>query len=164
MAAPKAKSPTQSEALDREISRLDIRGYTHAEIAATLDISRPAVSARIKRINARAITDRQDHIAKELRTLDEALREALDAWEASKQTVEIVTVEKRKGADKISKRTEGQSGNPAHLANAIRISESRRKLLGLDAAARTVQTSLTAEQIAALSDAELEALHAKLSG
>lgn len=164
MAAPKAKSPTQSEALDREISRLDIRGYTHAEIAAQLGISRPSVSARLKKINARAVTERQEHIARERRTLDTALQEALDAWERSKEDAEVVTVERRKGGDKVIKRTEGRAGDAAFLQAIVRTSESRRKLLGLDAPAKSLGATLTAEQLAALSDEELEALYAKLRG
>lgn len=164
MAAPKARTPTQSEAVDREISRLDIRGYSHAEIAATLDMTRSAVSHRLKKINARALADRADHIAKELRTLDDAMREAVDAWKRSQTDAIITVVEKRKGGDRISKRTESTVGDAAFLALIPRISESRRKLLGLDAATKAVQATLTAEQLAAMSDEELEALYAKLNG
>jgi DNA-binding CsgD family transcriptional regulator len=164
MAAPKAKTPQQSEAMDREINALDIRGYSHAEIAERLGISRPSVSARIKKLNARAHTDREAHIARELRTIEEALREALDAWEASKADSVVVTAERRGDVERITRRTEGQTGNPAHLANAIRLGESRRKLLGLDAPVKGMGVTLTAEQLAALSDEALEALYAKLSG
>jgi DNA-binding CsgD family transcriptional regulator len=164
MAAPKAKTPQQSEAMDREINALDIRGYSHAEIAERLGISRPSVSARIKKLNARAHTDREAHIARELRTIEEALREALDAWEASKADAVVVTAERRGDVERITRRTEGQTGNPAHLANAIRLGESRRKLLGLDAPVKGMGVTLTAEQLAALSDKALEALYAKLSG
>lgn len=163
MAAPKAKTPKQSEAMDREINALDIRGYSHVEIAERLGITKSAVSHRLKKLNARALADRQDHILKELRTLDTALAESLDAWEKSKQACEVVIVERRKGSDNVTRRTEGQTGNSAHLANAIKISESRRKLLGLDAPARGIGVALTADQVAALSDDELEALYVKLS-
>ena len=136
MAAPKAKTSQQSEALDREINLLDIRGCSHAEIAERLGISRPSVSSRLKKLNARAIIDRAERVAQELRTLDTLLSEAMDAWEASKADTEIVTVERRKAGDKVVRRTEGQTGNPAHLTNALKAAESRRKLLGLDAPAR----------------------------
>ena len=81
MAAPKATTPNQSEALDREINALDIRGYTQAEIAAKLGIAQQSVAARLKKLNARAVTDRAERVAQELRTLDTLLTEALDAWE-----------------------------------------------------------------------------------
>ena len=164
MAAPKAKTSTQSESLDREINALDIRGYSPTEIAKKLDITPRAVQYRLKRLNARALLDRTEHLTKELRTLDTALQEALDAWERSKEDSEVVTVERRTGKDRVIKRTEGQSGNPAHLANAIRISESRRRLLGLDAPTKNIGATLTPEQLAALSDEEFEALYAKLRG
>lgn len=115
---------------------LDLRGYSHAEIAERIGVDRSAVSHRIKKLNARARLDREEHIARELRTLDTALQEALDAWNRSKEDNEVVTVEGRDGKNRITKRTEGQSGNPAHLGNVVRISESRRKLLGLDAPVR----------------------------
>jgi DNA-binding MarR family transcriptional regulator len=164
MAAPKARTPKQSEAIDREINMLDLRGYSHTEIAERIGVDRSAVSHRLKRLNARALLDRTEHLTKELRTLDTALQEALDAWERSKEDSEVVTVERRTGKDRVIKRSEGQSGNPAHLANAIRVSESRRRLLGLDAPTKNIGATLTPEQLAALSDEELEALYAKLRG
>jgi DNA-binding MarR family transcriptional regulator len=150
--------------MDREINALDIRGYTQAEIAAKLDITQQSVAARLKKLNARALTDRAEHVARELRTLDDTLREALDAWERSKADAVAVTVERRGESERATKRTEGQSGNPAHLANAIKASESRRKLLGLDAPGKGVGVTLTPEQLAAMSDEALEALYAKLAG
>jgi predicted transcriptional regulator len=136
MAAPKATTHSQSDALDREINALDIRGYTHAEIATKLNITRQAVSARLKKLNARAITDRAERVAQELRTLDTLLGEALDAWEKSKDPLTTTTVSNDSSKSKGMRRTEEQTGNPAHLANALKAAESRRKLLGLDAPAR----------------------------
>ena len=162
MGANKARTPKQSEALDREINALDIRGYTGAEIARRLEITPSAVSQRLKKLNARAITDRAERVAQELRTLDTLLSEALDAWEKSKAASETVTVEKVGGKDKVNRRTETQTGNPAFLTEARKTAESRRKLLGLDALAKEVNLSLTPAQLAALSDEELEALYAKL--
>jgi DNA-binding CsgD family transcriptional regulator len=110
MAAPKATNKTQSDAIDRQINDLSVRGRTQTEIAAAVGISQQAVAARLKKLNQRAVADRDAHIAHEVRTLDLVQRQALDAWDAEPL--------------------------PAHLANVIRISESRRKLLGLDAPAR----------------------------
>jgi predicted transcriptional regulator len=131
-----AKTPKQSEALDREINALDIRGYTGAEIARRLEMTPQAVSARLKKLNARAITDRAERVAQELRTLDTLLTEALDAWEKSKEPLTTTTVSNDSSKSKGMRRTEEQTGNPAHLANALKAAESRRKLLGLDAPAR----------------------------
>jgi predicted transcriptional regulator len=164
MAAPKATTHSQSDALDREINALDIRGYTHAEIATKLNITRQAVSARLKKLNARAVTDRAERVAQELRTLDTLLGEALDAWEKSKEPLTTTTVRNDSSKSKGMRRTEEQTGNPAHLANALKAAESRRKLLGLDALAKEVNLSLTPAQLAALSDEEIEALYVKLVG
>jgi predicted transcriptional regulator len=164
MAAPKARTPKQSEALDREINALDIRGYTQAEIATKLGLAQQSVAARLKKLNARAITDRAERVAQELRTLDTLLTEALDAWEKSKDPLTTTTVSNDSSKSKGMRRTEEQTGNPAHLANALKAAESRRKLLGLDAIAKEVNLSLTPAQLAALSDEEIEALYVKLVG
>lgn len=110
MAAPKATSKTQSDALDRQINDLSVRGYSLSEIAAEAQITKQAVAARLKKLNAQARVDRDAHIAHEVRTLDLVQRQSLDAW----------------GAEPL----------PAHLANVIKASDARRKLLGLDAPAR----------------------------
>ena len=164
MAAPKATTPNQSEALDREINALDIRGRTPSEIATVLNLSVRAVQYRLKKLNARAVTDRAERVAQELRTLDTLLSEALDAWEKSKDPLTTTTVSNDSSKSKGMRRTEEQTGNPAHLANALKAAESRRKLLGLDAIAKEVNLSLTPAQLAALSDEEIEALYVKLVG
>jgi predicted transcriptional regulator len=164
MAAPKATTPQQSDAIDRQINALDIRGRTHAEIAEAVGLTRSAVSHRLKKLNARAVTDRAERVAQELRTLDTLLTEALDAWEKSKDPLTTTTVSNDSSKSKGMRRTEEQTGNPAHLANALKAAESRRKLLGLDAIAKEVNLSLTPAQLAALSDEEIEALYVKLVG
>jgi hypothetical protein len=164
MAAPKATTPNQSEALDREINALDIRGRTPSDIATVLNLSVRAVQYRLKKLNARAVTDRAERVAQELRTLDTLLSEALDAWEKSKDPLTTTTVSNDSSKSKGMRRTEEQTGNPAHLANALKAAESRRKLLGLDAIAKEVNLSLTPAQLAALSDEEIEALYVKLVG
>jgi DNA-binding CsgD family transcriptional regulator len=164
MAAPKATTPSQSEAFDRQINDLNIRGRTPEEIGATLGITPRAVRYRLQKLNARAITDRAERVAQELRTLDTLLTEALDAWEKSKDPLTTTTVSNDSSKSKGMRRTEEQTGNPAHLANALKAAESRRKLLGLDALAKEVNLSLTPAQLAALSDEEIEALYVKLVG
>ena len=136
MAAPKATTPSQSEAFDRQINDLNIRGRTPEEFGVTLGITPRAVRYRLQKLNARAITDRAERVAQELRTLDTLLNEALDAWEKSKDPLTTTTVSNDSSKSKGMRRTEEQTGNPAHLANALKAAESRRKLLGLDAPAR----------------------------
>lgn len=164
MGAPRATNPHHSAAIDRRINDLELRGHTMTDIAAMLSaegvpMSKQAVSARIKRLNAAARADRDAQVARELRTLDYVQREAMDAWERSLQDAETVTTEAGgaalvvdlRSADapaespaalptaggKVTSRVEGQSGNASHLANILRASESRRKLLGLDATPQT---------------------------
>ena len=164
MAAPKATTPHQSEAIDRELNALDIRGYTVAEIATKLDMSVRAVQYRLKKLNARAIADRAEHIAREVRTLENAIRESLDAWERSKADAVVITAEKHGKGEKVTRRTETQVALAAHMTNIIRASESRRKLLGLDAATKGVGLTITPDQLAAMSDEDVEALYARLTG
>lgn len=138
MAAPKATTKTQSDAIDRQVNDLSVRGRSLSEIAEKLGVTKQAVAARLKKLNAQARADREAHIAHELRTLDVIQRQAFDAW--------------------------GIEPVPAHLANVIRASEARRKLLGLDTAVKSVSATVTPERLAAMSDAELEALYAQFAG
>lgn len=147
MSAPTARTPAQSAAIDRRINELDLRGHTGVEIAAMLTeegtpLTPQAVNYRLKKLNQSARLARDEHIERELRTLDWAQSQAIIAWEQSKEPAEVLTVEKGEkfsGGSKETKRTEGQTGDSAHLSNVIKASESRRKLLGLDAPTRTQQ-------------------------
>lgn len=145
MAAKRATTPQQSAAIDRRINELDLRGYSGVEIAETLTaegipMTKQAVSARLKKLNEAARLDRDAQIERELRTLDWAQAQAITAWERSKLDAETVVVEeggRPGGGPKTTTTTKGQSGDPSHLGNVVRASESRRKLLGLDAPTRT---------------------------
>jgi DNA-binding CsgD family transcriptional regulator len=110
MAAPKTTTKAESDALDRQINDLSVRGATQSEIAAQVGISQQAVAARVKKLNAQVRVDREAHIAHELRTLNLVQRQSLDAFDAEPL--------------------------PAHVANVLKASDARRKLLGLDAPAR----------------------------
>jgi len=120
MAAPVAKSAHQSEAIDRQINDWDLAGLTSVEIAARLAALAPpivmtdrAVRARIARLNQRAVIDREAMIQHELRVLSFAERKTVEALD-------------QVDADAV-----------APAVTALRgVSESRRKLLGLDAPAK----------------------------
>lgn len=146
MAAPVALTPQQSAAIDRRINDLDLRGHNGVEIAVILEgegivMTPQAVRARVRKLNAAARLDREAQVERELRTLDFAQAEAIEAWERSKQDAETVAVEEggkgSKDSPKTTTTTKGQTGDPSHLGNVVRVSESRRKLLGLDAPTRT---------------------------
>jgi predicted transcriptional regulator len=133
-----AKTPAQSAAIDRQIDALLLRGALQTEIAKTLGISNAAVSQRLKRMRQRHLANRDEALARELLALDYVQREAIEAWETSKAAHETTTVERANGRERVAKRTETATGEAAHLANVIKVSESRRKLLGLDAAAKSM--------------------------
>lgn len=153
MAAPVAKNKRHSEYLNRLIASYELRGHSGEEIARRLKadhgitMSARQVQARIKKMNAAMQTERADKIAREERRINHLFAEALDAWEASKKAQETTITEKRDGggdgaAIKASVRKESSSGEAAHLANAMRASESLRKLLGLDAPTRNQEEPL----------------------
>jgi citrate synthase len=110
MAAPKATTKPQSTAIDRQINDLSLRGHTLTDIAAAVGVTKQAVAARLKKLNAQARLDREAHLAHEVRTLNLVQQHSLEAWD--------------------------HDPAPAHMTNLLRASESRRKLLGLDAPAR----------------------------
>jgi citrate synthase len=110
MAAPKATTKSQSTAIDRQINDLSLRGHTLTDIAAAVGVTKQAVAARLKKLNAQARLDREAHLAHEVRTLNLVQQNSLEAWD--------------------------HDPAPAHMTNILRASESRRKLLGLDAPAR----------------------------
>lgn len=148
MAAPVATTPQQSAALDRRINELDLRGHSSTEIVAVLAgegivLTPRAVQIRLKKLNEAARLDRDAQIERELRTLDYVQAQAVEAWEQSK----LPGVTSRRewgtgpegGIRKVQRTTEYQTGDPSHLGNVVKASESRRKLLGLDAPAKVRQ-------------------------
>ncbi len=137
---PKAKGKKQSDAFDRRVNELDLQGFSGPQIGAQLGMSKQGVNYRLKKLNARTIISRSHALEKEIRILDYAQHESIRAWEASKLPAEVVSVEQHgsgaRAETKATKRTSTSSGESQHLANVIKVSESRRKLLGIDAASR----------------------------
>ena len=146
MAAPVAKTPAQSEAINRQISDWNIAGLTGEEIAdrlAALDppivMTATAVRIRIGKMNQRAVTNREEYIAQELLTLRLAERKTAQAL----LNADLEQI--------------------ASLASALKgVSESRRKLLGLDSKDVGSVVPITPDQLAAMSDDELTALITKM--
>lgn len=122
MAAPVALSPTHSEAIDRLINQLDLAGLTSVEIAERLAAMEPpitmtdsAVRHRLAKLNRASKARRDSLVARELRVLRLA----------EQRIVQALTD------------TLAEADLPAAV-NALRgVSESRRKLLGLDAPTRS---------------------------
>jgi hypothetical protein len=159
MARKAAKTPTQSRAIDRVVTDLNIRGRTARQISEALlidheiVIGRRGVQARIERMNKSAEVDRTQECAREISVIDWTQNEAMDAWIRSQQPHEISLAEqnassgslpKGKGGQagaqpaertKTSIRREGQVGDPAFLNVVVKCSERRARLRGLDAPA-----------------------------
>ena len=118
MAAPIATSPQQSAAIDRLLNDMDLRGLTSVEIAQELAQRDPpivmtdsAVRKRIQKLNKATRAKRDAQIVQELRSLAWVQQEAMDAWH--------------------------EKPDAAYLDKVLRASESRRKLIGLDAPAKS---------------------------
>lgn len=160
MAARDTTDESQSAARQAEILKLHSRGWTKVQIAAELGISEAAVRYYVKRIHAVAAKQTTDLAAakqRELLMLDEAEREAWEAWEASKRDAVTETVRTMpEGGVQTETRREGQAGDSALLKRLIEISDRRAKLLGLDAPTRSYQAGVTPEQLEQMTDDELE--------
>lgn len=167
MAAPDTKNESQAAARRAEILKLHSRGWTKVAIAAELGVDEKTVRYYLKQIHAEAAkqtTDLAEAKRRELLMLDEAERAAWEAWDESRRDAETeVTRTLPDGGVQLERRREGRAGDSALLKRLIEISERRAKLLGLDAPTRTVGGVLTPEQLAGMSDDQLDDYIAKLS-
>lgn len=168
MAAPDTTDESQARAREAEIAKLHARGWTKVQIAAELGVTEATVRYYVKRIHKAAaglIADLAEAKQRELLMLDEAERAAWEAWERSTQDAVTETVRTLpEGGAQHETRREGQAGDSALLKRLIEISERRAKLLGLDAPTRTLGAQLTPEQLAGMSDDELDTYIKRLAG
>ena len=157
MARKAAKTPTQSRAIDRVVTDLNIRGRTARQISEALlidheiVIGRRGVQARIERMNKLAQVDRDQEVFRELSVIDWTQNQAMDAWDRSQQPREISLAKQNASSPghpkgdqigvlptertKTSIRREGQVGDPSFLNVVVKCSERRARLRGLDAPA-----------------------------
>lgn len=123
----------------QQVARLYLQGQGQTEIALELEMGQSTVSKDLAHIHTAwresAIRDFDALRDLEIARLNTIEREAWSAWERSQQpAVTTITSGTAKTRSENTKRiTRHQFGNPRFLELALRASEERRKLLGLDA-------------------------------
>jgi hypothetical protein len=140
---------TTVEARRVEVARRYLRGEMQSEIAASFGVSQVQISYDLKAIRAAwlqsAIRDFDAARAEELAKIDHVESEYWQAWDRSKKDKETENLEgdgtidlqtRKPKVTKVTKRKEGQSGNPAYLQGILTCIERRCKILGLDAPTR----------------------------
>lgn len=122
---------------DQVIVDLATRGYRQAAIADAVGLSRQSIAKALKRISEAALRELTADVrhAKVLQTrrLEFIYREAVAAWERSKQPAEQTTVSTG-GADgeRTTTQIRGQSGDPRHLEAARAALGDIAKVWGLN--------------------------------
>lgn len=131
-----------------EIADMYLKGFTQLEISRKLrtNISRPQVTADIKKIRQRWLTsqvmDFNEAMNKALDHCDKVEKEAWGEWERSKVKRTVKYSEKRTGETvaegiiigektKISAREEEQCGDPRYLVVINQCRRDRMEILGL---------------------------------
>lgn len=129
----------------QRVAELFLQGWTQDAIGRELNISQPQVAADLKKINQSwresMIRDFDEARDQELARLRRLEREAWAAWERSKQPSQTATVNGEAGAQTARRTVKHQYGDPRFLDIALRCSEARRQLLGLDAPAKITPTT-----------------------
>ena len=126
------------------------RGETQHDIAAALDISQPAVSKILKRVEERLLHDATWRVerqrARQSARLEFLYRQAIRAWEGS-QEESLRRRQRKTGHGSGSEATvaevisEARHGDPRFLEEARRVLEDLRKIWAIDAPDRlTVDT------------------------
>lgn len=141
------------ELLDRAME-LQRKCWTHEKIAAELGVSRVTITRNLNRYNRRLMARMRRRDASEKARQLEQLRwiaqEAAEAWERSKQPIASTkTTEEGVGTaddgttvleSKTETTVKEQGGIPAFLAEARAAMADARRILGLDAPAKTEAT------------------------
>ena len=127
----------------RIVSRLRLEGATQMQIAAQVHVDQSTVSTDLKVVHAEWLAERVENtdqlIARELMKLNETEIEEIMLWR------EEQTRAKKYGpimdmTTKVVTGYEGRLPNPTYLDRIKATRESRRRLLGLDAAAKVAHT------------------------
>lgn len=150
-----AKVPSKevSRENEREAWRLRQLGWTQRRIAAHLGISQPGVWDMLDRVEENLAAEFREHAekvkARQTAILEQTLEETLEDWRRSREDhVTEVTVKGKvtgkggrgkEGAEKdesraqVTRTVEGQTGNPALIAQARGTMADIRSIWGLDA-------------------------------
>lgn len=137
----KQRSDTERQRDRRQINDLYLQGWNQTEIADKLGIDQSTVSRDIKTLKAEWVKQRNGLVEEFEAKYRLIYREAYLAWLDSKKDAETTTQEMIDGGEgigtgqrlKASTRKEGQSGNPALLAQAQGALKAIREMFGVDA-------------------------------
>lgn len=137
------RSETEREADRRAISELYLKGWNQTDIAAELGIDQSTVSRDCKVLKAEWAKQRNGLVDEFEGKYRFIYRESIAAWERSLLNAETTIQEMIEGEGsngsnrlKASTKKEGQSGNPALLAQAQAALKAIREMFGVDAAAK----------------------------
>jgi len=137
---------------ERQAWALRQQGWTHARIAATLEVDPSTISKMLSRLCDRALKEITEDVlrmkADQSNRLDHIIDEALQAWERSKKdAVEVTTettvviepadegeaeVERAMPGQIVTRKVKGQVGDTAYIAEARAALADLRKLWGLN--------------------------------
>lgn len=143
----KQRSDTERQRDRRQINDLYLQGWNQTEIADKLGIDQSTVSRDIKTLKAEWVKQRNGLVEEFEAKYRLIYREAYLAWLRSLEDAETTIQEiidggelggdaLNKGRLKASTRKEGQSGNPALLAQAQGALKAIREMFGVDAATK----------------------------
>ena len=129
----------------QKVAELALQSWTQESIAQELGISQSQVAADLKKTRQSwresAIRDFEAARHEELARLARIERESMAAWERSKQPLQTATVNGEAGAQKARRTVKHQNGDPRFLDIALRCSEARRQIVGLDAPTKIAPTT-----------------------
>jgi len=156
----KPRDEAERERDRQRITPLYLQGWNQTEIAAELGIDQSTVSRDIKFLLAEWRKQRNGLVDEFEGKYRFIYREAIAAWKRSLEDAETTTQEMIDGGEgqgtgqrlKASTRKEGQSGNPALLAQAQGAMKAIREMFGTDAAQKQYNynfdlTNATDEQL-----------------
>jgi len=129
----------------KKVADLLLQSWTQEAIAQELNISQAQIAADLKKIRKAwqesSIRDFDAARDLELERLAHIGREAWAAWQRSQQPSQSATVDGEAGSQKARRTVKHQYGDPRFLDIALRCSDARRKLLGIDAPTRIAPTT-----------------------
>ncbi|HEY5865360.1 MAG TPA: hypothetical protein VI542_07380 [Candidatus Tectomicrobia bacterium] len=122
------------------IARRYLQGAYQSHIAKELGMTPGYISQEMKIIRnlwlASTVRDFDAARAEELARIDLAESEAWAAWNTSKEQHETTIQERNNGKLKVSRKLEGQAGDPRYLEMVLKCIDRRCQILGLDAPKR----------------------------
>lgn len=132
--------PTEKLARRHDIATRYLHGETQQHIAHELGLTQGRISQELKVIRAAwlaaSVRDFDAIKSEQLAKLDAVEVAAWGAWARSQEDFESTLQEQNDGKLKVSRKREGQAGDPRFLQTILNCVERRCHLLGLDAAKR----------------------------